>query len=296
MIVEPRLGVHLVQPALRDPPLGVDLVVVEDHRHRHRREQPADRRLRPRLAVGQRVLAEVGQLVGRDVGRALTPREDLLQRRRGLVGIDLVAEHQQHVRAGAAAAGARDTQRVGAQRVDALAGLVLARAQHVRRLVRPRDPARAEHDVTAPARVQQADRAGGKRRSRLRPHELAVQAHLVRVILAHGKPLDRDQREVQPLDAPRALTDAQDLDLAGGVGLHPDRRHPVVDVPHDRSEDEAGHAATLDHRPRPSRDGDSGDRRDRKCRVCRGLSRKSRGDPHAHFAATDLPREVLGGA
>ena len=65
VIVEPRLGVHLVQPALRDTPLGVDLVVVEDHRHRHRREQPADRRLRPRLAVGQRVLAEVGQLVAR---------------------------------------------------------------------------------------------------------------------------------------------------------------------------------------------------------------------------------------
>ena len=46
VVVEPRLGVHLVQPALRDPPLGVDLVVVEDHRHRDRREQPADRRAR----------------------------------------------------------------------------------------------------------------------------------------------------------------------------------------------------------------------------------------------------------
>ena len=56
-----------------------------------------------------------------------------------------------------AAAGARDAQRVRAQRVDALARLVLAGAQHVRRLVRPRDPARAEHDVTAPAR----DPAGG---------------------------------------------------------------------------------------------------------------------------------------
>ena len=258
VIVEPRLGVHLVQPPLRDTPLGVDLVVVEDHRHRHRREQPADRRLRPRLAVGQRVFAEVGQLVARDVGRALPRRQDLLQRRRGLIGIDLVAEHQQHVRAGAAAAGAGDTQRVRAQRVDALARLVLARAQHVRRLMRPRSPARAEHDVTAPARVQKADRAGGKRRSRLRPHELPVQAHLVRVILAHGKPLDRDQREVQPVDAPRALTDAKDIDLARGVGLQPDRGHPVVDIPHNRSEDEAGHAATLDHRRQTFRQPASG--------------------------------------
>ena len=77
VVVEPRLGVHLVQPALRDAPLGVDLVVVEDHRHRHRREQPADRRVGPRLAVGQRVLAEVGQLVVRRVGRPLARGERL---------------------------------------------------------------------------------------------------------------------------------------------------------------------------------------------------------------------------
>ncbi len=54
---------HLVHPALRDPPFGVDLVVVEDHRRRHRGEQPADDRLAPRLVVGERVLAEVGELV-----------------------------------------------------------------------------------------------------------------------------------------------------------------------------------------------------------------------------------------
>jgi hypothetical protein len=125
---------------------------------------------------------------------------------------------------------------------------MLARAQHIRRLMRPRSPARAEHDLTAPARVQQADRAGGKRRSRLRPHQLPVQPHLVPAIRAHGKPLDRDQRKVQSLHAPRALTHAKHIDLARGVGLQPDRGHPFVDIPHNRTEDETGHDATVDHR------------------------------------------------
>ena len=191
VIVEPRLGVHLVEPALRDTPLGVDLVVIEDHRHRHRREQPADRRLRPRLGVGQRVFAEVAQLVVWDVGRALSRREDLLQRRRGLIGIDLVAEHQQHVRAGAAAAGARDTQRVRAQRVDALARVVLACAQHIGGSSGRMIPADRQ-DVPARARVEQSILLAGKRRSRLRPHKLPVEAELVRggPLLRH--PLDGD--------------------------------------------------------------------------------------------------------
>ena len=85
-------------PVDRRVPVVEDVVVVEDHRRGHGREQPADRRLAPRLAVEPRVLLEVGdRLVRRDLGVAARA-DELLDVGRDLVGVDLVAEQQQRVR------------------------------------------------------------------------------------------------------------------------------------------------------------------------------------------------------
>ena len=54
------VGAHLLDPALRDVPVVVDVVVVEDHRRRDRGQQPADGRVAPGLPVEPRVLLEVG--------------------------------------------------------------------------------------------------------------------------------------------------------------------------------------------------------------------------------------------
>ena len=63
--VPPRLFAHLLHPLPGDVPVVIHVVVVEDHRRRHRREQPADVRVRPRLPVETRVLLEVRDLLAR---------------------------------------------------------------------------------------------------------------------------------------------------------------------------------------------------------------------------------------
>ena len=88
----PRLGAHLFDPAPRDVPVVVDVVVVEDHRGRNRREQPADVRFRPRLAVELGVLLEIGDLLARLVGRPASAFYELDRPGRDLVCVDLVAE------------------------------------------------------------------------------------------------------------------------------------------------------------------------------------------------------------
>ena len=97
-LVPPAGRAHRVDPRLRRVPVVVDVVVVEDHRRRDRREQPADVGLRPRRAVEPRVLLEVRDgLVRRD--RDVARGADVLAHLRGdLVGVDLIAEQHQRVR------------------------------------------------------------------------------------------------------------------------------------------------------------------------------------------------------
>ena len=96
--VPPRPGADLLDPRLRDVPVVLDLVVVEDHRRRHGGEQPADLRVGPRLLVEPGVLLEVGDLVPRRLVD-VAPRADELQRlRRDLVDVDLVAQQHEPVR------------------------------------------------------------------------------------------------------------------------------------------------------------------------------------------------------
>ena len=81
---------HLGDPLDRRVPVVVDVVVVEDHRARDRREQPADHRLAPRGDVELHVV-----VVALDEPVAV---ELVLDVRVDLVGVDLVAEQQQRVR------------------------------------------------------------------------------------------------------------------------------------------------------------------------------------------------------
>jgi hypothetical protein len=99
---DPRLppvrGPHLLDPRLGDVPVVVDVVVVEEHRARDGREEPADRGVAPRFVVEPRVLLEVRNLLAGRLPR-VAPRPDPLERqRRDLVGVYLVAEEDDGVR------------------------------------------------------------------------------------------------------------------------------------------------------------------------------------------------------
>ena len=61
-LVPPGLGAHRAHPFVRRVPVVVDVVVVEDHRRGHRRQQPAHARLAPGVLVQAAVLLEVGDL------------------------------------------------------------------------------------------------------------------------------------------------------------------------------------------------------------------------------------------
>ncbi len=146
VLLPPVGGMHLLEPGGGDVPVVVHVVVVEDHRGGHGREQPADRGLGPALAVELRVLVEVEHPLARRVGRIAACLDEGAGGGRDLVGVDLVADHQQHVGpALAVVAGHLPGHRV--QRVHLAATLVVVLGEREGRLVRRRDPAGPEHQL-----------------------------------------------------------------------------------------------------------------------------------------------------
>jgi hypothetical protein len=95
--VPPRQGAHLLDPRLRDVPVVVDVVVVEDHRRRHSREKPADVGIRPGFAIQLGVLLEVGDLFPRWLADVPARADEGGHFRRDFVHVDLVAQEQQAV-------------------------------------------------------------------------------------------------------------------------------------------------------------------------------------------------------
>ena len=89
---------HILDPGLRDVPVVVDVVVVDHHRDRDRRQQPADVRVLPRLAIKARVLLEVGDLLARRLADVAPLADEGERLGRDLVGVHLVAEQQQRER------------------------------------------------------------------------------------------------------------------------------------------------------------------------------------------------------
>ncbi len=91
-------------------------MVIDDHRAGHRGEQPANRRVTPRFTVEPRVLLEVGDLLaGLGAGGAPSTNEGA-GLRRGVIGVDLIADHEQQRRPLAARL-ARQSRSQGAERI-----------------------------------------------------------------------------------------------------------------------------------------------------------------------------------
>ncbi len=218
----------LLEPRLGGVPLVVDLVVVEDHRRRHRREHPADDRVGPDVAVADRVLLEVLEHVDRPVGVDLTALDLLAHVLRRLVGVELVAEHDHRVRPELLGL-AQHPQREGVERVDPPPLLVPPALGGVRPVMRSRAAARAEEQLEV---LVLGDRPDPRVRELValgRPHAGFLHADLVLVRHARLEALDRDQCEVVVLDRERLRLRVEHLNLAGLVHLHPDRGFGLTD-------------------------------------------------------------------
>ena len=152
----PLLLLHLLDPGARDVPVVRHVVVVDDHRGRDRREEPADERVGPGLAVEVRVLLEVEDLLARLLGGVAARADELARLRRALVHVDLVAEQEQEVRP-AALRVADELLGEDVERVDLAALVVLVLGVGVGRLVRDGHAAGAERDADVRVLGERAD-------------------------------------------------------------------------------------------------------------------------------------------
>ncbi len=191
--VPPGKRAHLVDPRLRDVPVVAHLVVVEDHRRRHGREQPADVGIGPRLAEEPRVLLEVGDRFAGWVVRAAARLDERRGLRRDLVGVDLVAEKQQAV--GPRRIAGLKLPRVGPECVDAEALRIVGRRERVRRSLRRPDPARAEDEPRLALSLPHVDRRLGPAVPR-RPDRSAVQSNLVGIDRSRLEVFEHHERVV----------------------------------------------------------------------------------------------------
>ena len=79
-------------------PVVPDVVIVEDHRARQRREEPADAGFAPRLLVEAGVFLEVGDLLVRRPSDVAAGPDERLHRGGGVIGVHLVADQQEEFR------------------------------------------------------------------------------------------------------------------------------------------------------------------------------------------------------
>ena len=232
----PGLGAHVGAPRLGGVPVVDDLVVVEDHHARYRRQQPPDLRIGPRVEVQPGVLVERHHLFGGGA-RAAAPPQPAPYRRGRLVGVHLVAQQD---------------ERIGCGRVGVRGEPAGVRVQGVRReaavdLLR-RPPAGAEHE---PGRRAVPDRAGADHARRVRgvdgPDRPAIQAHLVGRRRTGCQPVDHHQRVVPVIRRERAGHPT------GAAGAHFDRCRAGCLYPHgrpvagDAAQDRAEHELCLRH-------------------------------------------------
>ncbi len=230
---------HVEPPGVRRVPVVTDVVVVEDHRARQGRQDPADLGLPPRLEVERGVLLEVGDLVVRRPAGAAALADELAHAFRGVVGVDLVAEHHDQVRPLLVGlAGHPPGIRAEHVRVDRCVATLLARF-----------PARAEQEPHGRPRLSGADPARGIRRIRQRPGQRPIQADLVGHGRARLQAVDDHDRVVVTGNPERAvlrdLRAGPNLDDARSVGLQPDRGFVFVDVPQERTEQEGRHGEAV---------------------------------------------------
>ena len=169
-LVPPRRRLHVLLPRQRGVPVVAHVVVVEDHRARHRRQQPPVRRVRPRQPVELGVLLVVLELGPRWLLEAAPRLDEVPHLLGGLVGVHLVAEEQHQVRRVSSAFGDREGK--GAQRVDAVRAIPVPVVGHTRATGPEGEPQR-------PPRCARRDHRRRVVGVRLRPDAPAVDLHLV---------------------------------------------------------------------------------------------------------------------
>ncbi len=253
--VPPGGRLHLLAPGHRRVPVVADVVVVEDHRARQRREQPPVGGVAPRQRVQVGVLLVVLELLAGGLADVAPRRDEVAHLLAGLVGVDLVAQEHDQVRPRQPLPGVGDAghrQRVGAHRVDAVGGVALAVVTDAGAAGSEREPGRlallqgADHrrwevEVGAfggpdPGRADGVLQGDGVRRDGARLQTLDL--HQGVVVTVHG------ERRGRPGPFVRLHVHG-----AGVVGLDPDRGRGVVDVAEQRPEDEVCHRLTPRGRP-----------------------------------------------
>ena len=208
--VPPRLLAHIADPFGGDVPVVVDVVVVEDHRRGHRREQPANIRVGPRLAVETRVLLEVRNLLPRRLPHVAPGLDELRRSGRHLVGVDLVAEQEQRI--GPLNVAELQLSRVRPERIDA----GLRELSSLRLWVTSSAGAEDEsHLPLAATRVHHWSWPAVVGR----PDHPLVKANLVVDQRGRLEIIEEEQGVVMPFDTERPLAVAEDLDLTGPVRL-----------------------------------------------------------------------------
>lgn len=226
----PGLGGGRGSPAARGVPVVAHVVVVEDHHARQRRQQPADRGVLPGVPVEAGVLLEVRDLADGRSPQVAQLRQFAAHGRRGLVGVDLVAEQHDHVRSlvlrGCGDAGGGGGQRVGTEAVAARGG--------------PVEVAGAEQGGEPVGSGDRADHAGGDLRRG--PDQVVVESDLVG---RRAGDVGGEQRVVVAADLERVLGGVEHLDGAGPVGLHPDGGPVLVDVAQQGAQHQLGHRSWI---------------------------------------------------
>ena len=227
--------------ACGDVPVVVDVVVVEDHHRRDGGEQPADRGLAPALEVELRVVLEVEHALAGRLGR-VAPRLD--ERARGRA----TPRRRRPGRRASAARRASSSRGSSRMRSASVWSASISRPRSSSSFV-------SEYGGSCGAATRQEPnaiwsgvvlRVGVERARReavvARPDALAVEQHLVLVPAAALEVAAADERVVVAAHAEGALARAEDLDLAGGVGLDPEHGLGLADVSEQGSEHERGHA------------------------------------------------------
>ena len=202
-------------PFAGDVPVVVDVVVVEDHRRGHGREQPADIRVGPRLAVETRVLLEVRNLLARRLPHVAPGLDELRRSGRHLVGVDLVAEQEQRI--GPLDVAELQLSRVRPERIDAGLGELSSLRLRIASSAGAEDES---HLSLAATRVHHWSRPAVVGR----PDHPPVKANVVVDQRGRLEIIDQEQRVVMLLDTERPVAVAEDLNLAGPVRLEPKAR------------------------------------------------------------------------
>ena len=202
---------------------------------RHRREQPPDVGVGPRLAIQLRVLLEIGDLLTRRISDVSTRTDERGCFRRDVVDVHLVTHQQESIRP--LDRSHLQLARIRPQRIDAEAVRMVRRSERVRRPFGRTDPAGSEDQPSLAFSLSGANRRTGPAVDR-RPDLSTMQAHLVGIDRSGFEILDQHERVVMPKHLKGVCVVSKHFHDCGRIGLDPDSGRRRSDVAKERAEDE----------------------------------------------------------